>query len=124
MFFDYYETGLIGTLTLAADGQGLRYVYFPQGRNTRPVRPDWQRLYEGGEDDCFHAAAMPSDGALVRARLTPPEGSRKLYVQRIASPGARIGFQPVDLYRPVQRRFHRRGRAWRGGFGVLHQGQP
>lgn len=46
MFYDDYETGLIGTLTLAADDQGLRYVYFPQGRNTRPVQADWQRRPE------------------------------------------------------------------------------
>jgi methylated-DNA-[protein]-cysteine S-methyltransferase len=43
MFYDYFETGLIGALTLAADDQGLRYVFFPQGRNTLPVQADWQR---------------------------------------------------------------------------------
>ncbi len=51
------------------------------------VRLDWQRLYEGSEDDCGHAVALPSDGSLVRARLTPPGDARKLYLQRVASPG-------------------------------------
>jgi methylated-DNA-[protein]-cysteine S-methyltransferase len=46
MFYDHFETGLIGPLTLAADDQGLRYLYFPQGRNTRPVQADWQRRPE------------------------------------------------------------------------------
>jgi methylated-DNA-[protein]-cysteine S-methyltransferase len=41
MFYDYFETGLIGVLTLAADDTGLRCVYFPQGRTTRPIREDW-----------------------------------------------------------------------------------
>lgn len=46
MFYDYHETGLIGALTLAADDQGLRYICFPQGRNTQPVQADWQHCPE------------------------------------------------------------------------------
>lgn len=41
MFYDYFETGLIGTLTLIADEQGLRHIYFPEGRSTRPVDATW-----------------------------------------------------------------------------------
>jgi hypothetical protein len=51
------------------------------------VRQDWSRLYDGSEDDYFHAVTMPGDGSLVRARLTPPADSRKLYRQRVGSPG-------------------------------------
>jgi hypothetical protein len=51
------------------------------------VRQDWERLYEGQEDDYFHAMTMPGDGSLVRARITPPADSRKLYRQRVGSPG-------------------------------------
>ncbi len=51
------------------------------------VRLDWTRLYTGSESDYFHALAMPADGSLIRARITPPADSRKLYRQRIASPG-------------------------------------
>jgi hypothetical protein len=51
------------------------------------VRYDWSRLYTGTEDDYYHALAMPGDGSLVRARITPPADSRKLYRQRVAAPG-------------------------------------
>ncbi len=50
------------------------------------VRQDWERLYEGQEDDYFHAMTMPGDGSIVRTRVTPPADSRKLYRQRVADP--------------------------------------
>ncbi len=50
------------------------------------VRLDWERLYSGTEDDYFHAVTMPSDGSLVRVRITLPADSRKLYRQRVANP--------------------------------------
>lgn len=51
------------------------------------VRQDWARLYDGPEDDYFHALTMSGDGSLVRARITPPADSRNLYRQRVTSPG-------------------------------------
>ncbi len=51
------------------------------------VRYDWERLYSGDEADYYHALAVPGDGSLVRARLTPAGESRQLYRQRVASPG-------------------------------------
>ncbi|MCK4274291.1 MAG: hypothetical protein KAW90_05315 [Dehalococcoidales bacterium] len=51
------------------------------------VRQDWDRLYDGSEDDYFHALTMPGDGSLIRARITLPADSRKLYRQRVGSPG-------------------------------------
>ena len=51
------------------------------------VRYDWTRLYTGTEDDYFHAVTMPGDGSLIRARITLPADSRKLYRQRVANPG-------------------------------------
>jgi hypothetical protein len=51
------------------------------------VRLDWERLYSGAEDDYYSALTIPGDGSLVRARLTPPADSGKLYWQRVASPG-------------------------------------
>ncbi|MDD5127037.1 MAG: hypothetical protein PHR43_02905 [Dehalococcoidales bacterium] len=51
------------------------------------VRLDWERLYTGTEDDYYHAVTIPGDGSLVRARVTLPDDSRKLYYQRVASPG-------------------------------------
>ncbi len=56
------------------------------------VRQDWERLYEGQEDDYLHALTMPGDGSIVRTRLTPPADSRKLYRQRVADPGTESDF--------------------------------
>ena len=56
------------------------------------VRYDWSRLYTGAEDGYFHALTMPGDGSLIRARVTLPADSRKLYYQRVANPGAQSDF--------------------------------
>ena len=56
------------------------------------VRYDWSRLYTGSENDCFHALTMPGDGSLIRARITPPSDSRKLYRQRVPAPGPSSDF--------------------------------
>jgi hypothetical protein len=51
------------------------------------VRLDWERLYTGSEPDYYHSLAIPSDGSLIRVRITPPADARKLYRQRVPSPG-------------------------------------
>jgi hypothetical protein len=56
------------------------------------VRQDWSRLYTGSEPGYFHALAIPSDGSLIRARIALPDDSRKLYRQRVASPGPSSDF--------------------------------
>jgi len=56
------------------------------------VRYDWERLYTGSEDDYFHGMTMPGDGSLVRARVTLPADSRKLYRQRVANPTPQSDF--------------------------------
>ena len=56
------------------------------------VRLDWTRLYNGSEDDYFHAVTMPGDGSLIRVRITPPTDSRKLYRQRVPNPGPSSDF--------------------------------
>jgi hypothetical protein len=56
------------------------------------VRYDWNRLYTGAEDDYYHALAMPGDGSLIRVRVTLPGDARKLYRQRVASPGPASDF--------------------------------
>jgi len=56
------------------------------------VRYDWTRLYNGSEDDYFHALTIPGDGSLIRARITPPADSRKLYRQRVVNPGPASDF--------------------------------
>jgi hypothetical protein len=47
-------------------------------------RLTWERLYNGGEADHPHAATVPGDGSLVRARVDP---TGQLLFQRIATPG-------------------------------------
>ena len=56
------------------------------------VRLHWERLYEGTEDDYYHTVTMPGDGSLVRVRVTPSSDSRKLYRQRVATPGPQSDF--------------------------------
>jgi len=56
------------------------------------VRYDWSRLYSGSEDDYFHGLAIPGDGSLIRARITLPADSRKLYRQRVTNPGPASDF--------------------------------
>jgi len=52
----------------------------------------WERLYNGSEDDYYHAVTMPGDGSLIRVRVTPPSDARKLYRQRVASPTPQSDF--------------------------------
>jgi hypothetical protein len=56
------------------------------------VRYDWSRLSTGSENDYFHALTMPGDGSLIRARITPPADSQKLYYQRVPNPGPSSDF--------------------------------
>ncbi|MFH1662323.1 MAG: hypothetical protein ABH934_00120 [Chloroflexota bacterium] len=58
----------------------------------RVTRLYWTRLYNGSEDDYFHALAIPGDGSLIRVRITPPSDSRKLYWQRVANPDPESDF--------------------------------
>ena len=50
--------------------------------NVRRLR--WERLYTGSEPDGHHAAAMPADGSLIRARSS----GGQLYYQRVPGPGS------------------------------------
>jgi len=45
------------------------------------TRFDWERLYQGGEPDFFHAATLPGDGSLIRLRVDPADN--KLYRQKV-----------------------------------------
>ena len=56
------------------------------------VRLDWQRLYEGSEDDYHHALTIPGDGSLVRVRVSLPGNGQKLYLQRVINPGPASDF--------------------------------
>ena len=56
------------------------------------IRLHWDRLYTGGEADYYHAMALCSSGAMVRARLTPPADGSKLYRQTVSNPGPGADF--------------------------------
>ena len=56
------------------------------------TRLNWARLYSGSEPDFYHAATMPGDGSLSRARVDL--SSYQLYRQRVASPGPGSDFSP------------------------------
>lgn len=43
MIYDYFDTGLIGTLTLVADEQGLRHIDFERERYPVTIQPDWRQ---------------------------------------------------------------------------------
>ncbi len=75
-------------LSAQQSASGIPYVKVEaKNKIAGVVRLDWTRLYIGSEDDCFHALTMPGDGSLIRVRLTPAADGRKLYRQRVASPG-------------------------------------
>ena len=56
------------------------------------VRYDWDRLYNGTEDDYLHALTLPGDGSLIRVRVTPLTDSQELYRQRVSNPGPESDF--------------------------------
>lgn len=46
MFYDYFETGLIGALTLVGDEEGLRRIVFPEQRPPIIIPADWMKRPE------------------------------------------------------------------------------
>ena len=80
---------------LAAQKQAISTPYVrveASDRHCGVVNLHWERLYAGAEDDYFHALTMPGDGSLIRVRITPTADSRKLYRQRVPSPGPQSDF--------------------------------
>ena len=67
---------------------GIPYVKVEaSNKNSGIVRLDWQRLYEGSEDDYYHSLTVPGDGSLVRVRISLPASGQKLYLQKVSNPG-------------------------------------
>jgi len=85
----------LSSTLLAAQKEASYTPYVKVGASNKiagVVRLDWSRLYNGSEDDYFHAVTMPGDGSLIRVRVTPPADSRKLYRQRVANPAPESDF--------------------------------
>ena len=129
MFYDYFDTGLIGTLTLVGDEQGLRYIFFPKEKNPATIREDWQkqpeffapvkaqlRAYFKGELKQFGLALAPVGTPFQlkvwQALLTIPYGelvSYKNIAEIIGNPkavravGGAIGRNPLPIVVPCHR---------------------
>ncbi|MCP4578815.1 MAG: methylated-DNA--[protein]-cysteine S-methyltransferase [Deltaproteobacteria bacterium] len=43
MYYDYFETGLIGPLTLVGDEAGLRRIVFEKGKNLITILDQWKK---------------------------------------------------------------------------------
>ncbi|MBW1864372.1 MAG: methylated-DNA--[protein]-cysteine S-methyltransferase [Deltaproteobacteria bacterium] len=43
LYYDFFETGLIGTLTLVGDEAGLRYINLEKEKNPVIIRDDWKK---------------------------------------------------------------------------------
>ncbi|MHB8104661.1 MAG: hypothetical protein ACYDG5_03885, partial [Dehalococcoidales bacterium] len=75
---------------LAAQKQGTSVPYIKVEAFSKIAGVDkysWTRLYDGSENDYFHALTIAGDGSLIRARITPPGDAQKLYRQRVSNPG-------------------------------------
>jgi len=80
-------------LAVQKEGSHTPYVkVVAKNRIAGVVRLDWERLYNGSEDDFFHSLTIPGDGSLIRARITPPGDNKKLYRQRVENPGPSSDF--------------------------------
>jgi hypothetical protein len=78
----------LSSTLLAAQKSSSRLPYVKleiKDRIAGITRLSWQRLYTGSEPDFHHAAAMPGDGSLTRARVDP--STAQLYRQRVTNPG-------------------------------------
>jgi methylated-DNA-[protein]-cysteine S-methyltransferase len=99
MFYDYFETGLIGTLTIVGDEGGLRYIFFPEGRNTQPVPAAWRRQPEFFKEAARQLRAY-FNGALKRFDLPlAPEGTT--FQRQVWDALTRIPYGAVVSYKSI-----------------------
>src|SRR5271157_6160328 len=63
-----------------------------KNKMTGVTRINWERLYQGSEDEYYHGMTLAGDDSLIRARITLPAGGRKLYWQRVAGPNTQSDF--------------------------------
>src|SRR5512140_670803 len=75
---------------LAAQKAEARTPYIGVSARNDPlgvVNLVWERLYTGTEADGPHGVTMPADGSLVRVRVSSAAQSKRVYWQRITTPG-------------------------------------
>jgi methylated-DNA-[protein]-cysteine S-methyltransferase len=99
MFYDYFETGLIGTLTLVGDEEGLRRVVFPEEKIQLIIQSRWNRKPE------FFAAVKAQLRAYFKGELKEfdlplaPMGNPKA----ARAVGAANGRNPLPIIVPCHR---------------------
>jgi methylated-DNA-[protein]-cysteine S-methyltransferase len=129
MFYDYFDTGLIGTLTLVGDKQGLRRIVFPKKKDPFALQDDWQkqpeffapikaqlRAYFKGKLKQFDLALAPVGTPFQlkvwKALLAIPYGelvSYKNVAEVIGNPkavravGGAVGKNPIPIIVPCHR---------------------
>lgn len=129
MFYDYFDTGLIGTLTLVGEEQGLRHILFPKKKRPVPIQEDWLkrpeffapvkdqlRVYFRGDlkrFDCVLApVGTPFQLKVWQALLTIPYGELASYrdiAEAIGNPkasravGRAVGRNPIPIIVPCHR---------------------
>jgi len=129
MFYDYFETGLIGALTLVGDEHGLRHIVFPKEKDSIIIQGDWQkkpeffepvraqlRAYFKGELQQFDLALAPVGTPFQlkvwQALRTIPYGelvSYKMLAEAIGNPkavravGGANGRNPIPIIVPCHR---------------------
>jgi methylated-DNA-[protein]-cysteine S-methyltransferase len=97
MYYDYLDTGLIGTLTLVGDGDGLRHIEFEKEKRALTIERQWQqkpsffepvkaqlRAYFRGELKRFELALAPQGTAF---QLRVWEALKEIPYGQVASYG-------------------------------------
>ncbi|MGB6068051.1 MAG: methylated-DNA--[protein]-cysteine S-methyltransferase [Desulfomonilaceae bacterium] len=129
MFYDYFETGLIGTLTLVGDEEGLRHILFPKEKNPIAIQADWKknhgffvsvkaqlRAYFNGElkefDLVLAPVGTPFQLKVWQALRTIPYGELASYKsiaesignsKAVRAVGAANGRNPIPIVVPCHR---------------------
>ena len=129
MFYDYFDTGLIGTLTLAGDEQGLWRIVFPKKKTPSAIQDDWEKqpeffasvkdqlsAYFKGELKQFDLVLAPEGTPFQlkvwQALLTIPYGDLVSYKaiaeaignsRAVRAVGGAIGKNPIPIIVPCHR---------------------
>jgi len=146
MIYDYVETDMAGTLILAGDEKGLRFLNFINGKYPVIIQGDWQRdpahfkavkaqlaAYFAGEHQTFEVdlflEGTPFQMKVWSALLQIPYGTVVSYqrlARRIGNPdavravGAANGRNPISIIIPCHRVIGKQGKliGYGGGLDV------
>jgi methylated-DNA-[protein]-cysteine S-methyltransferase len=88
MFYDFFDTGLIGTLTLVGDDQGLRHINFETEKRPLAIQPDWHR------EPAYFAAAKDQLSAYFA-------GQRKTFDLPLAPRGTPFQLRVWDVLKTI-----------------------